>query len=1089
MAAYKHLKFIAAILVLLPSLTFAQVMKRSSCAVPLDERKSAPSIDLLDQEGTPIDRDQLIDIIDSGKDTCDFDPQLSDFYIKSQLNTVEHNVNFPSEEDAVKKPFKFISYAEVDHLTQARIVDPNNANAAYNMTVTYDVNAAIARNALLRKLGYNIPSPKLYKKLSVTFDDQETRENFLVKIAKMRGLGLWVAGGIEEVEKKSLTVTLINVALESALIVNIPPMHWGIFKSDTIQSRRPFRALLVPLTLLDIDESVNMYSYEPAKIENDSLVFSRVYANSFRNETSLGDVKWIAKKIAKLTRDDWVSIIRAAHYPADIEALVVEKTIARTNQLMALLQIKEFQPLPYNRYITYGNVINGKAYQSNYEGFPHSFAYGDPLNPLRVSEMARFFGIELISNGIKFGLDYASKYLQILTPDTYIKKHTEDFQQDIMDHVQNNPSEPYVQPISAWGGPIVGAGVTANRSVVAGTYYGSSSPVQMVDSISVNARVGAFIGVSGIKAGLSVTPSVSYNRSYVHVRPINDIKTAFKDNWGHIAVPFSMAKISNVLNQKEGEDSSTAISNFLSELKTGEMFIVVDGVTLGNTTMIGIPIGAMLGFAPPLTSISETINIVNQYAILSRTTFYKSEKGLQVYLSKIKTLNNGITADTEFFLKIFSLDLAKMNGNAHTQAYVFPAELADENERKNFQSGVRALLRRNNSDLIEQNFKPYELDHESDGKRFKVKVGPWQWTKRETMNRLDIIPPVDARYNADDHKRTVIQGQINKVSGSDFYGFFGGILNRFVSFINLGGGSRGDDPASNFMGKSKSTIVSTEIETTDSRPNKTIIKIQQTHAGWTMRKKKLLKLLDAIGDRLGGFNPNGGLIDEDSFSQTKRVQAYNIVWNLSIYENGVDKLLNVLNMDVYNTRAATNFMANLMGMDEYNKFCNDNSRPVTFMNGPIPVEAYENFTNRAIETVNGQTTFVACATPWMQIIFDMRHQLKKHKVVFEKNIHDESIAEKKIHWINKTLMKLESQMDLALLIKWVGTDESYFQVSVAGYRKGDERAQDEEGRSTYFSNTVGSMNNTIKSGPIDEIAKESQIMQHELSARYLSDGF
>ena len=139
--------------------------------------------------------------------------------------------------------------------------------------------------------------------------------------------------------------------------------------------------------------------------------------------------------------------------------------------------------------------------------------------------------------------------------------------------------------------------------------------------------------------------------------------------------------------------------------------------------------------------------------------------------------------------------------------------------------------------------------------------------------------------------------------------------------------------------------------------------------------------------------------------------------------------------------------------------------------------------------INGQTTFIACATPWMQSVFDIRHKLRKQHVVLEKDIHDEETAAKKIHWINKTLMKLETEMDLSLLIKWVGTDQSYFQVSVAGYRKGDERAQDEEGRSTYFSNTVGSMNSIIRNGPIDEISKESQIMQHELSARYLSDGF
>jgi hypothetical protein len=591
--------------------------------------------------------------------------------------------------------------------------------------------------------------------------------------------------------------------------------------------------------------------------------------------------------------------------------------------------------------------------------------------------------------------------------------------------------------------------------------------------------------------GLSLTPAISYSRSYVHVRPITDIKTALKDNWTHIAVPFTMAKLSNVLQQKEGEDSNAAITNFLNDMKTGEMFIVVDGFTLSNTTMLGIPLGAMLGFMAPISNVSESLSVTNQYAITSRTTFYKSDKGLQVYLSKIHSHGNDGTADTSFILKLLSVTGTKAGGEAKTQAYVFPAEFTDEAQRKTFETGVRDLLRKNDSDIIEQNFKPFQLQHESDGNRFRFKVGPFQWTRRETMNRLDITPPVDVqgRYNPEANKRTVVQGQINKIGGLDFYGFFGSILTYFKSWITIGGGAKGDDPASNFMGSSKSLVVSTELETTDSRPNKTLVRIQQTYTGWTMRKQKLLKLLDVIGQKLHQFNPNGGLIDKDSFSQTKRVQAYNVIWNLSIYEDGVNKLLDVLNMDVYNTKAALNYLANVMGMDEYKNFCVANKLPIGFYSGPISIEAYQNRDNRVFESAGGQTTLVTCTPPWMQSVFDLRSKLHGHPEVFAKNIHDEELARDKIHWVNKTLSKLESEIDLSLLLNWVGTDQFYFQVNVSGYRKGDERAQDDTGSSTYFSNTVGSINSDIRSGPIDDIARSSTIIQHELTARYLSDGF
>lgn len=1089
MSRVKNLKFLILFLAVAPIATEAQVMKRSSCAVPLDERKSSPSIDLLDHNHHPIDRDQIIDLINQGKDTSVFEPQLSDLYIEKKLPTVEYNSEFPSDQEVLEHPLVFKSSTEADHLTQARVSDPVNTDRSFRLSVTYDLNAALARNALLRKIGYRIPSPRYYSKLSVQFPDLDTRNDFLIKIARMRDIGLWLAGGKEEAESKNTTITLINVALESALIGTAPPMHWGIFNPETLQSRRSIRALLVPLTLLDIDESVNMYSFEPAKVENNRLVFSRVYASSFKNETSLGDARWIAKKISKLTRDEWREIIHEGHYPVDIEALILEKTIGRTNQLMKLLQINEFSALPNQPYLSIGQVISGKAYQAHYEGYPHFFAYGDPLNPLRISEIARYFTVEAISNGIKFALDEFNKLLQIRGQDFYVKKHSEKFKQDILNHLQTNPNEPYVQPLESWGGPIAGGGISAGRSVLAGTYYGSSSPIQMIDTISVNARVGAFVGISGIKnIGLGVTPTLGYNRSYVHVRPINDIKSALKNNWLNLAVPFSMVKLSNILLQKENEDAATAIQKFLDEMKTGEMFIITDGFTLNNNTMVGIPIGALMGFAPPISNLSETINLNNQYAILSRTTLYKSETGLHVYLTDIHSNTHDISADTEFILKLFSMSAVKSGGKAHTSAYLLPSEFKSESEQSSFKNGIRSILRKNNPTIIETAFKPYQLEHDSSGGRTRFKVGPWQWTKREIMNRLEITPPVDAdgRYDPLTKRRTVIQGQTNRIIGSDIYGFFGSILNRFFSFINLGGGARGDDPSSNFLGRSKAMIVSTEIETTSERSNNTVVKIQETHSGWSMRKRKLLRLIDQVSNQVEGFLPNGGLTDLDSFNQTKRVQAYNLIWNLSIYEPGINRLIELLNSENLDTKSTTRQLIALMGAKEYNDFCYSHGAKPGFSNQPFDFDQYDISLS---ETIKGTTTVVSCITPWMRTIYSLREKLAKHREIFEKNIHDEHTAKLKIRWLNHTFHQLQSNMDLSLLIKLVGVENSYFQLSLAGYRKGDERAQDEEGRSTYYSNTIGSINTSIRSGPLDDISSTSTILQHEISARYLTDGF
>ncbi len=1089
MGRLKTLKILIFLLIIAGSDTHAQVIKRSNCAIPLDEQKSAPPIDLIDQNRKPIDRDRIIDLIRKGVDTSTLEPQLSDLYVNTPLQTVSHAVEFPDPSDLLTNPLEFISSIEVDHLTQARVSETSGKKREFRLSVTYDLNAALARNALLRKLGYAIPSPRYYSKLPLRFKDADSRNEFLSRISRMRDPSRWLSGGKSEFDQKSLTITLINVALEPTLIGSVPPLHWGIFKPEIIQSRRSLRALLVPLTLLEIDESANMYSFEPAKIENNQLVFSRVYANSFKNETTIGDARWIARRIGTLNRQDWQEILRAGHYPTDIESLLVEKTIGRVDQLLKLLDIPQGHPIAYDPTISIGNVINGKASVSDYPGYPHYFSYGDPLNPLRLAEIVRYFTVEGLSSGIKFCLDQMNQWLQIRGQDFYVQKQNSKLQQDIFDHLQKNPNVPYLQPIRAFGGPIAGGSITAGRSVIAGTYYGSESPIQLIDTLSANARVGAFAGISGIRnLGVGITPNINYTRSYVHVRPLSDMKSALKNNWLNIAVPYQMAKLSNVLLQKEGEDSETAIENFLNELKPGEMIIVMDGFTLGNNTLVGIPLGAALGLGPLASSLSETVNINQQYAILSRTTLYKSKEGLHVYLTDIRSKTHDLSADTQFFVRLFNLSGLKTNGTAKTEAFVLPETFKTEKERADFQKSIRQILRKNDSDHLVKTFSSYQLDHESRGGRSRIRIGPWQWTKREILTRHTITPPSNDQQPGQQtkHQRTVIQGQINRIRGSDTYGFVGGIVNQFFRYINLGGSGRGDDPSTNFFGKSRTMLVSTEIETTETRKNNTLVRLQETYSGWSLRKRKLLKLIENISERVPGFIPSGGLIDEDSFTQTKKVQSYQLMWNLSIYEPGLIRLFELLDTSRSNTVVVTEKMVQLMGQNEYQKFCQSNGMKPGYSSDNLDWDRLE---LSAIETIKGKTGFVSCVTPWMRTIFDIRHQLSQKADVFDSDIHQEDLAKIKVKSLNETILNLEKNLDLSLLIRIVGVENIHFQVSVAGYRKGDERAQDEEGRSTYFSNTIGAVNTTIRNGPLDEIANSSSLLQHEISARYLSDGY
>ncbi len=1069
-----------AIAVLILILGFSAQAQQSSCTVPLNEVQSAPATDLI-QDGASVDRDIMIDQIRNGFDSSSLEPQQSDLYVGTPQPLVQYaDMPYPGSKDSVD----YISeLGSVSGLVRARVVLTSNPTVAYQLNFSLDAHAALARNALLRRLGYAIPSPKHYPEITVNFPSLEDRDAFLDNLAgdTLTARGRWVVGGIDEINKNKLTITFNDAVLEPA-VIEVPQMHWGILTSDTIDSRRSIRALLVPLTLLDISESVNMYSFEPAKIFNDGLSFTRSNAAAFKNETSIGDVKWISAKIAKLDRNDWTAILQAGRYPADIQALLVEKTLGRVDQLMKLVHIKKW--ISYDEYITIGNVINGKAMQELYPDYALRFTYGDPKSPLRASELLRFFGIDLVNGGLSYLIDKANKYLQVITPEKWIKEHNQQMMDDITNHIQNHPDQPYIQPISIFGGPIVGGNVNASRNIVTGTYYGSNSQVQLVDAITAAVNVGGFFGVSGIRSvGISLSPQAQYNRSYVHVRPLTDIKTAWKDNWSNLLVPRFLDKLAGTLAGKSDQDAGDAIKAFLAQMKTGEMFIVTDGLAAGGTAQAQIPLGALLGLAGSFSNISADLTLGTQYAMLSRTTIYKTADGIQIYLNRIHSGNFQTALEADFLVKVISLGNTSSRGDAHTKVYVFPEKFDTDTQAKSFQTGMRNILRRNNPEMLEEEFKPYELNHTNKGSKQALSIGPWTWSKRENFHQVNITPPVDpdGKYEASEFKRTVVAGQITKISGSNFLGFLGGILKKVVPFINIGTSSGGDDPSAGLGGRSKTFAVNTEVEITPSRPNHLFTKLQESHAGWTMPKKGLLKLVERISNELGDLNPNGGLINPSEFSQTKKIQAYTVLWNLLAYEKGINRVIDILNIKTTKTKDAQNFMVDLVGKKEYERYCYDNGLDPTMSVGPYPDE---NTDGTVIESSNGQTTVIGCVMPFMATAYDLRSRLTRHPEVFMPDVRSLEDAKEKVRWVNRILNKLNNDLSLSQMIKWMGKENAYFQVHISGFR-----THDENGDSDYFSNTVGDVDPDVVTGPLSEISDTTQISSNELEARYLSDGY
>ncbi len=1082
--------------ILLCPIAFAS--PQQSCSVPLTEKMSAPAVDLImnrggspSDPGSPIDRDQLLDQIAAGFDSSTLEPQLSKIYRGQSLRAIEYPpLSYPEQND----PVDFLNpLPGTDGLVRARVALHSDPARFFQMNLSLDTHAALVRNALFRKLGYAIPSPRYYKTIKVNFKSLEDRDAFLDQLSSdtLTTRSRWVKESLTGDQKNLLTLTLQDLVLEPALI-EVPQLHWGILTPEVLNSRRSLRALLVPLTLVDIPESVNLYSFEPAKIYNEAVLFSRSNADAFKNETSIGDVRWIARKIAKFTRADWTEILRAGSYPADIESLLIEKTLGRVNQLMGILGIDGFVAHRFNRYLTYGDVINGKATRENYDGYALRFTYGDPESPLRASELARFFGITVINGAITAILEKANTYLQFIKPDQYITEHQNKAIQAIFDHFQNHPNEPYVQPIEIWGGPVVGGSINASRNIVTGTYYGSESPIQLVDALSASVNVGGFFGVSGIpRFGGILSPTAQGTRSYVHVRPLPSLKSAWKDSWGHLMVPKFMFHLSKILAGDHDQTASDAMKAFLDQLNPGEMFIVTDAIAASTSVTGQVPLGALIGFMPSFGTLSASASVGGNYGILSRTTLIRTKDGLQIYIQRSKSGSFEIDLAANFIFRVIDLNENVYRGSAHTRAFILPEKFDDEEKSKSFQKAVRAILRNDDPSILEEDFASFNLDHKANGNRFKISLGPFSWVQRLNFHRLEITPPVDSegRYKPEDFKRTVIDGQLTRVSGSDLYGFFGslvrGILPLFkLPQINLGGSAKGDDPSSNFLGRSRTLTVSTQIEITPSRDSRPFMKIEQALSGWSMLKNRLLRLIAKISDQLLEYNPHSGLINPAEFSQTKKVQSYRVSWDLLIYQNGIQKLLTLLNLNETGTAQTQQRLINLMGQDQYDSYCKDHDLNPVFARGPVAPPELEGIPGTVIEASKGQVAFLGCVTPFMESVYRLRSKLNSNPAIFNTVTKTEDEAKEKIRALNQAVLLLTHELELGELIRVVGKENAFFQSRISGFR-----THDENGDSEYFSNTIGLIDQEQLAGPLSDIASESQISSNEIEARYLSNGY
>lgn len=1079
-----------------------------SLMIPRD-RIGAPAKDLLIKKnpsdpGTPVDQGTLIHLQKSGKDISTLDPSPhTDVWGTTPTFDTEIEASYPKEKEIVNY-FSFLPAPSSAHIFRAQVYVQRQEGAvpvSFALNASLEGHAALLRAALLRALGYRIAPSRHYEALTIQFPDIATRDLFLDTLSNqtLTHRNRW----IRNLDEKKPEVTLQDVILEPAQ-VKTANYHWSQIKDyhnvagSDLYERRIIRSLVVPLTLGDIPENINVYSFEMGRIRDESVVFTLPTSGAFTDAT-IDDARWMGRKIAKLSRAELQAIVREGHYPPEVEPLLVEKIIGRRDQMLSLLRLEnEFKPMGANLELETGAVKGSKLTQSEFSGHAERFAYGDIENPMRLSEIGRFLHMQAYTTILSNITSKINEYITAQSQADAILNAEQQYQktafESFIKHIMERKTGSFSAPIKTWAFPVGGAHITVDRSLVTGSYYGGDQNIQLVDNIGVQVNVGFFGGVMGITTAFpTFGANMTLQRNYIHVRPVAKIQDALDAKWKDLWINRYLIDLSKILSPTESLDPANAKENlkkFMDQLKEGEVFMTTDSFIGGASGQVNIPIMPLLqaGFV----GLSPTVGIGAgvQGAIFKRTIINRTAAqgenldGIQVYFQNILMGSTNLSFSFDYYINLMKYMYSVKVGDSKVKAYIVNKGDHPEGWEPKLVAALRGVLEKNDDELMAASFPPYTAEHVIKAQSHSLSMLLWKWKAIREGHTLTVLPPPDPSHGIvpEEHKRILYRDSATTASGTSWTSLISNIIQGVTSQeldqpVSLFSNNAGDNPANSFMGTARWKTVSTEAEITPSRPGDAVSRVEHHWRGWYLPKKRFFKVIDAIEDAVLPLNGGVPMVRRADFNDMKAFELYDISTSFLLYNKGILKIVDALVPEKMGARQAFNNLVALDGgPEQFQLWCAHygprfQSDPPSFTDLMRDPNAYSEATGR------WTSEDFPCIKPWMKTL--MMKRLKYPK--------DDLKA--RIRWISDVVRVLEDNTRMTDWVNWLGRDNVFFQIRLIGFRSHMELQSNIEGdkAGNYYSDSIGVFNQKDGAGAFREFAEKYGFSNYEVSAQYLSD--
>ncbi|MGE3608248.1 MAG: hypothetical protein AB7I27_01575 [Bacteriovoracaceae bacterium] len=898
----------------------------------------------------------------------------------------------------------------------------------YTMMLSKGIHKVLLAKALLRKIGYVVPDIKYLPRVSIKFKNEGEKLGFISYLENVAFAGSaksWIVDQeIDQLILQDLVVMESDNRIYN-LAMNVT--------SDMIQGRRLISSLVVPFTIVDLLESVNLFRWSAGVVDNKNVILDYDQAKEF--QCSWEDARWMSRRISKLTRADWVEIVEASQLPRPVQMILVEKIISRRNTIMKLFKI-DAEDQKIDTDVSSGvELVNGKLVQERWPGYASRFAYGDPDSPLSAGEIKAW----IKSKAMSLAMDYVVSQLnQRPFMGTDLKEmNNEKFQemmkQEVADAIKEN--RPVTVPMKPWHFPTAKGELILNRNIITGTYLGTDNLVQLADTVGVSLSAGQFMGVAGLPDPYSAFGALnaSLTRTYSHIRPVTSIQRANKYSFKNIFIPLIQLDYGEKLHNaalvtfKEGasEDEKKAkiekvLKPFKESMDIGESIIITD--TLNTSLGLEADYGTKNIF-------KASMNLVAGNVVVSRFHVYrKSEDEFQIYRDLGQDAMGGIGFAAKSYIPVIDSLYKKNFGHSNSKFFSLNLNPKNPDIIRNVSLLRRAIIINSTSEIEEvDELKPLVIKHAFTEGVPSLNLIFWQWKWLGSSTNMTLIHPKG-------DQRLFRRQYLGKSSGRNYQSYLASTIGHWLDIfldrkatINDG---TGNNPGYSFKGSGSSKVLSLDEEVdSDGRPKESFVMLNRVYNGWSIDREKAQKILDEMKARYRFEFYNAPVLND-----SRRIFLYNISVNFFFYSSAINYL-------------------KALSEEEIIKIFKNNLSQKDAMLNPADVDEDESGVERFLRFLK---------------------RVKKYS------------SESKFEKANKYLLKAYSYAEEKLTLKGLtllsGGDENiYFNSSVEGFREGDEA---EDGKRKIPSTSLGEFGQHVL-GPVYQLQRDTGMLEGEFFIYWL----